>query len=318
MDNNPIVSIIIPCYNNGTYLSEMLDCCLRQTLPNWEVIVVDDGSADNTPDIVQGYVERDARISLYKRERQPKGSVTCRNIGFEKSKGKYIIHFDADDLISDCCFENRVRFMEEHQDCDYASFPAKSFQDVSELPFKKNAIADYGIDKGDDILTAFLSCSYYPFSVWCNIYRRDSIVNYPWDEKVVIYTDFSFIVPIILGGLKHEFAVNSEVDYYYRHSYSTTNMCANFVSEAKAKSTCYLFDKTLNALKLRNDFEQRREEYRGFAIVQLERLVINNNPEYTKNFLSTLELYYPLDMKGFIRRSRSKSGRGNHVCGKYN
>lgn len=299
MNDKPILSVIIPCYNNGDYLDEMLGCCIRQTLQDWEVIVVDDGSSDNTPSIVEDYVLKEPRIRFFRRDRQPKGSVTCRNIGYGKSKGKYVIHFDADDLISDTCFEKRVSFMEMNPDCDYASFPAKSFHDVKELPFSSGATADYGVDRGNDILSEFLICSDYPFSVWCNIYRRDRIENYPWDERVVIYTDFSFIIPIILGGLKHLFAANSEIDYYYRHTYTTTNMCANFVSEAKAKSTCYLFDKTLKALKQRSDFEQRREEYRGFALVQLERLVINNNSVYTNNFLATIEPYYPTDIKGF-------------------
>ena len=94
------LSVIIPCYNNGKLLAEMLDCCLRQTYSDWEVIIVDDGSTDDTSSIVSEYVQKDARIQYHTRERSPKGSVVCRNIGFELSSGKYIIHFDADDLIS--------------------------------------------------------------------------------------------------------------------------------------------------------------------------------------------------------------------------
>lgn len=300
MSNNPILSVIIPCYNNGRYLIQMLDCCKKQTLQDWEVIVVDDGSTDETLSIVKEYASKEPRISFFCRERHPKGSVTCRNIGFEKSKGKYVIHFDADDLISETCFENRVNFMENHPECDYASFPAKSFHDIKELPFASNTIADYGADRGDDILSAFLSCSYYPFSVWCNIYRRKSIENYQWDENVVIYTDFSFIIPVILGGLKHLFSDAKEIDYYYRASYTTTNMCANFVSEAKAKSTCYLFNKTLNALHHRSDYELRRLEYRGFVLVQLERLVLNNNSDFTSNFLNVIKPFYPDEIQSFL------------------
>ncbi len=152
------LSVIIPCYNNGTYLKEMMECCLRQTFSDWELVIVDDQSTDgSTQQIVKEYSEKDSRIKFYIRERQPKGSVVCRNIGFDHSTGEYIIHFDADDLISDTCFEKRVKFMEENPDLDYASFPAKSFINGKPLP-EYDGTASFGMSKGDkDLLYYFLS-----------------------------------------------------------------------------------------------------------------------------------------------------------------
>ena len=83
------LSVIIPCFNNGKFLKEMMDCCLRQTFVDWELIIVDDQSTDNTThQLIQEYVLRDNRIKFYVRDRLPKGSVVCRNIGFDKSCGK--------------------------------------------------------------------------------------------------------------------------------------------------------------------------------------------------------------------------------------
>ena len=97
----PILSVIIPCYNNGNLLKEMIDCCIQQTFDDWELIIVDDQSTDNfTQKLVKDYVAKENRIKFLIRNRLPKGSVTCRNIGLYSSLGKYIIHFDADDLIS--------------------------------------------------------------------------------------------------------------------------------------------------------------------------------------------------------------------------
>ena len=94
----PQLSVIIPCYNNGPLLSEMINCILRQTYDDWELIVVDDGSTDDTPAIVGNFAANDSRIRLVQRDREPKGSATCRNIGFDHSRGRYIKHLDADDL----------------------------------------------------------------------------------------------------------------------------------------------------------------------------------------------------------------------------
>ena len=243
------LSVIIPCFNNGKFLKEMMDCCLRQTFVDWELIIVDDQSTDNTThQLIQEYVLRDNRIKFYVRDRLPKGSVVCRNIGFDKSCGKYIIHFDADDLIPETCFERRVCFMEENPDCDYATFPTGAFYDGEPLPVW-NGQAYKGVKLDNpDLLSCFLSNN-YPFSCWCNIYKRSSIESLQWDEEVLIYTDFSFIVPCILAGLKHKFCDLGNYDYFYRKFKTGKNMCSSFVSDEKCYSTNRLFRLTIEEIK---------------------------------------------------------------------
>lgn len=287
------LSVIIPCYNNGKYLKEMMDCCIRQTFKDWELIIVDDQSSDKvTQQIGKEYSEKDKRIQFLVRDREPKGSVVCRNIGFEHSTSEYIIHFDADDLISDSCFEKRVQFMEEHPDCDYASFPAKSFWDGEDIPVWDGK-ADFGVSKGnDDILYDFLTTN-YPFSVWCNIYRRTAIANLPWDENVKIYTDFSFIVPCIFAGLKHQFSNLNEYDYYYRNFKKGNNMCSNFISQDKRESTLYLFNKVINQITKRKDKDILLSKFSTFIQVHFERLLLSNDTKAVDEFIEILTPYYP-------------------------
>lgn len=297
-----ILSVIIPCYNNGIYLKELLECCLRQTYKDWELIIVDDQSTDGyTHEVLHQYSLIDNRIKFFIRDRQPKGSVVCRNIGFEKAVGKYIIHFDADDLISDTCFENRVRFMEENQDCDYASFPTGTFYDGSPLP-KWNGKARYGMAKGPNDLLSYFISSNYPFSVWCNIYKKESIESLPWDENVKIYTDFSFIVPCILAGLKHKFCSLGDYDYYYRiFRKGKINMCSDFISDEKCKSTCYLFDKTLSSLEKSEDANRYKKLFKHFIVLHLYRLLQEKNAQKVEDYISVLEPYYD---KNYIKKLR--------------
>ena len=304
--SSPILSIIIPCYNNGNYLKEMLDCCLRQSFQNWELIVVDDGSTDNTISIVKCYCDKDPRIILLCRNRSPKGSVVCRNIGFESSKGKYIIHFDADDLISDDCFYDRIHFMEQHPDLDYATFIAQGFTTTDNGdPFFYSNIY-FGKKKGrKDILGRLLQAD-YAFSIWCNIYKRQSIINYPWDERVKIYSDVSYAIPMILGGLKHSFADKLSPDYYYRMFYSSTNMCANTVSQEKCDSTVYLFNKTLLSLTTLPDYTRRRKQFFRFVLIHFERLVASRNVHNINSYIQMLSRHYPTSIIRKLKRITSR------------
>ena len=97
---NSLVSIIIPTYNRVDLIQETLESILFQSYTNWECIIVDDGSTDNTYEIVNKYVIKDGRFQYHKRpDSRAKGANACRNYGFEISKGAFINWFDDDDLM---------------------------------------------------------------------------------------------------------------------------------------------------------------------------------------------------------------------------
>lgn len=304
----PLLSVIIPCYNNGNYLVKMIDCFRRQTSPNWEMIIVDDGSTDDTPIVVKECIKDVPNIQYMPRNREPKGSVVCRNIGFEQSKGKYVCHLDADDLVSDTFVERRVAFMEAYPDVDYASFPAMGFSDIDKLPSFNDKGNKWGVGQnGEDLLSRFFAVD-YPFSVWNNIYRRDRIVDFPWDEKVKIYTDLSYIVPMILAGLKHQYSQSKELDYYYRQGGgNVNNMCASFVSKEKCESTLYFFRKTLESLKTLDNYSIRKKQFMGLIITHFERLVLGENNNDIDEYLNLCGEYYDFDFISKLRYVENKT-----------
>lgn len=98
--NTPLVSIIIPTYNRAHLIGETLDSIVAQTYENWECIIVDDGSTDNTEEIVNKYIKKDNRFQYHLRPAHHKsGGNGARNYGFFLSKGKYINFFDSDDVM---------------------------------------------------------------------------------------------------------------------------------------------------------------------------------------------------------------------------
>lgn len=102
---NPLVSIIIPTYNRANLIGETLDSILSQTYQHWECIIVDDGSTDNTEEIIGEYLKRDSRFQYHHRPNDRlKGGNAARNYGFEVCKGEYVNWFDSDDLM----FANKI------------------------------------------------------------------------------------------------------------------------------------------------------------------------------------------------------------------
>ncbi|WKK67349.1 glycosyltransferase family 2 protein [Lutimonas zeaxanthinifaciens] len=100
-EKNPnLVSVIIPTYNRAHLIGETLESIMNQTYENWECIVVDDGSTDNTKEVMKKYCSLDKRIKYFPRPtNRPKGGNGSRNYGFEISSGEFINWFDSDDLM---------------------------------------------------------------------------------------------------------------------------------------------------------------------------------------------------------------------------
>ena len=105
------VSVIVPVFNQGKFLSEALDSVLRQTYPYWECVIVNDGSPDNTEEVARRYLDRDGRFKYL--FQQNKGLSSARNAGITNSGGEYILPLDADDVIGSTYLEKAIRHFEE-------------------------------------------------------------------------------------------------------------------------------------------------------------------------------------------------------------
>jgi len=109
---SPTVSAIMPAYNVGKHVREALDSVLRQTWQDWELIIVDDGSSDGTPKILEDYASRDRRIRLYHIDHCGRGKA--RNACLERSRGEYIAVCDSDDIFLPERFALQAAFLESN------------------------------------------------------------------------------------------------------------------------------------------------------------------------------------------------------------
>ena len=112
MNHSPLVSVLMPVYNAGAFLNEAVESILNQTYKNLELIIINDGSTDNTEDRIKSF--KDSRIKYFKNENNLK-LIKTLNKGLRLCTGKYIARMDADDIALNTRIEKQVAFMELNQ-----------------------------------------------------------------------------------------------------------------------------------------------------------------------------------------------------------
>ena len=124
---NNLVSIITPSYNSSKFIEECVSSVLSQTYTNWELLIVDDCSKDNSRDIISELADKDERIkSIFLKKNI--GAASARNIAIKKAKGKYIAFLDSDDLWESVKLEKQLLFMNEND----IAFSFSTYQFMSE------------------------------------------------------------------------------------------------------------------------------------------------------------------------------------------
>lgn len=113
MQNNPLVSVTIPLYNGGKYIKKTIESVLTQNYKHFELIIVNDGSTDDSKDIILSFT--DSRIRFFENDRNS-GIVKTRNKGLSEARGKYIAILDADDISLPDRLQKQVEFLETHPD----------------------------------------------------------------------------------------------------------------------------------------------------------------------------------------------------------
>ena len=142
MNGNPLISIIVPVYHAEEYLEDCLDSLLGQTYPNFELLVIEDGSPDHCWEIMQRYAERDERIRVF---RKPNGGVSStRNFGLQQAKGDYIGFVDSDDMVVPQYLERMDAAMVEQDTrlavCRLRHVPTKEMKSRCSEPVPKAAV----------------------------------------------------------------------------------------------------------------------------------------------------------------------------------
>lgn len=241
--NTPLVSIVMPVFNRPDDLRVMLDSIIANTYTNWELICVDDGSQEETKALLHAYSERDKRISVYDRDRMPKGAQTCRNMGLERANGTYVMYVDSDDYLAPYCMEQRLEALSQRPELDFMIFPSAYF--VGEPAFcSDNKSSLFGYRFADDDLRLFLQ-RVLPFIVCTNLYRTDRLkaTGVHWDEKMTGWNDSDYNIQLLLHGMTYDYA-QLPPDYSYRLDINPSRITSKLFTKERYDNLLYAISKT--------------------------------------------------------------------------
>ena len=206
---NPIISVLVPCYNTSKYLAKCIESILNQTYKNLELILLSDGSTDGSNDIMREYAQKDDRIKVI--ERENKGIAISRNELIENAKGEYLMYVDSDDTISEFMLEDMYNALKKNE-ADLAMCPAFIVHEDTnkdELSIDRNAPQE--IITGIQALYNMIALGdFYHYPV-AKLYSRKSLNNIVFPPNRV-YEDSATVFKIYYNVDK---AVVLTQPYYY-------------------------------------------------------------------------------------------------------
>ncbi|WP_458404750.1 glycosyltransferase family 2 protein [Methanobrevibacter sp.] len=209
---NPLVSIIIPVYNTEEYLRECLDCLINQTLIDIEVICIDDGSSDNSLQILNEYSQKDKRIYVLE-NRVNQGQSISRNKGLDIANGEYITFLDSDDYVEYDAYEKLYTFAKYHNH-DLVAFDAIRFNNIG-IEWKSILHSKAGYDNIYANTSVFEHKKLIYDTSITKFIKKDFIdkYNFRFIENV-IYEDLLFSMEILCAS--KNLGIFPEVKYHWR------------------------------------------------------------------------------------------------------
>jgi len=219
----PQVSILIPVYNREHLIIETLESIRSQSFSNWECILVDDHSTDNSVGVISEFISRDSRFKLYKRPSEKlKGANACRNYGFEMSQGEFVNWFDSDDIMHPEFISKKVAILSNNNTLDGIISKTMMFEkNIENITGRENRtfLTETTLE---DFLKLKISW-YLPDIMWNSAFLKEKQL---FDEELLAGQDSDFYARMLIEQPKLE-VVNEYLTYYRKHPQNITSHIDN-------------------------------------------------------------------------------------------
>lgn len=288
--NLPKISVIIPAYNVGEFIFECVESVKNQTYQNIEMIIVNDGSTDNTKEICDNLAKTDSRIKLINKKNEKLNFA--RKTGFENSTGEFITFVDGDDAISKKAIEKLYKNLIA-KNCDISISGYERFTDKFKDNIKNDNFIEKEISSRNEIIkyclvdTNFGIKNIYNVTVWGRLYKRKIIEKIDWNFSNYRINEDEFESLQMFNFAKKVY-LNNDILYYYRNNpNSLTNKKYFNINPSGKEINVFefnneLMEKTTKYLKDSGNFEF--EILKRYKIINSVRLrEANNNGYLDKN-----------------------------------
>lgn len=266
----PVISIVIPVYNVESFLEDSLNSVINQTFEDFEVICVDDGSTDNSLEILNDFKNKDFRVKVIAQKN--KGNGGARNTGLKHATGEYVYFMDADDVL----FENALEKMYNNiinNNSDIVIFKIAWLKDGEPLSYKPQVFPFDEVFKNksfDEFTFTYKDVKYYimnygTFAIWAKFYKKEFLDKYKeyfvFPENTA-FADVRFHVASLILASKISF----EDDFLYQYRLSNQNSVTN--TKSNRMDIFNVVDSVENFLKQINKYEELKDEFIQFKIHQ--------------------------------------------------
>ncbi len=287
METSPKISVIVPVYKAEKYIRRCLDSIVAQTFTNWECILVDDGSPDNSGKICDEYAERDGRFRVIHQANA--GVSAARQKGLENCIGEYVIHTDPDDWVEDAYLE---KLYEKAKSTD-ADIVMCDFEKIckNKIIISSQKHSSY---KNSDLIKDILEANAISGVLWNKLIRRDSIKNnnVKFLPQMNLSEDVFFICSLLLYGIK---VVHVPMVLYHYDTVSNPNSFNKKIQKTHIISRMILINELspkLTEQKYATALYKRKAmvKYMIFAVHCSEFDLVNTYSEINKQYINNHNL----------------------------
>ena len=218
MNNTPLISLIIPCYNAGFSLEKCLKSVIEQDYPTLEIIIIDDGSTDNSSKIYEEFQRKYQRIKIIKQENA--GVANARNKGIKSANGEYLCFVDSDDWVEkNYCSELYRLLISENADI---SIIEASYENLDgEVIFQKPTSSEKVFD-GNRALVLLLEDKVLQSHPWGKLYKVSFLKNINFPENLKCFEDYSTLFKVFDKAIK-VVKSNEKLYHYIQHDDSLSH-----------------------------------------------------------------------------------------------
>lgn len=319
----PKVSIIVPVYNTGEYLKGCFDSILAQTFHDFEVIVVDDGSTDNSPTICDEYAARENRFKVIHKKNE--GVSAARNLGLDNVKGKYVAFIDSDDTILSSMLEDLIK-VAEHENADIVQ---------SAGPIKEGVVESGKVThltRNQVLGENFGFTDFFKPSLCLGLYKSSLFSDIRFPNNIHFYEDF---VVLTLLAAKSKGVVFLDKRYY---NYIQREGSANHSGLTEKRKSAMLIPDYLEAQGVFRNIQDKRNTIsffvlgRFFSVIltdeiennetkvlnqiirkNLKYIMCAKSPKFSLRFICLLYLIAPSIVRGIVRTKLQKNSHTHNV-----
>ena len=258
----PLVSVVIPTWNRAGLIVRAINSVLSQTYSNWELIIVDDGSTDNTDEVVKKFQENDTRIRFIKHEKNSGGNSVPKNIGIKNAAGEYIAFLDSDDEYLPEKMEKQINLFNKSEIKNLGFVGCNNFRINGETSLETKIL-----DKGN--IYEKLLHNYFITTPGIIMIKREVLNKIgKFDENLKFSNDTDFFIRIAKSGFNFYF-VDEPLFKYHEHNSSMTN---TFNEDSKIQELLKIYERNITDLN--------SEEFFALAMGSFEKSDYKKSREY--------------------------------------